>query len=226
MWKKIVIVIVVILIAVGLYFWVIKPQIVSAYLSKKLGVSVSMIGVKLRPSYLLITNFRIANPRGSIKNTAFTAKSIEADYQWKQLWGNPCVIDTITINDAYLEVELYDASRTQHNWTRITEKIDTKKSKGREVIIKALYINNLNAEVLGLQGQAREVLGENVSRHVDQVVLYDINSKEGFPTEELIEQIFGNVGLGDYIKGLINPARILPKVLNPFHIFGEVEANE
>ncbi|HSW72107.1 MAG TPA: hypothetical protein VLG44_01700 [Chlamydiales bacterium] len=213
-------------ILVALYLWVIKPQIFSSYLSKKLGVQVSMLAVKLRPSYLVINNFKIANPRGSLNPTAFSAKTVEADYKWNNLTGNPVIIDQITLNDVFLEVELYNAERTEHNWTRIAEKISKDKDRDKEVIIKALYINNLDAQVYGLTGQAKEFLGENPSRHVDHLEFYNISSKEGFPTEELIQQIFGDVGFGDYLKGLLNPAKILPKVINPFHIFGENEGNE
>lgn len=220
------IVIAILLILAAIYLWVIKPQIFSSYLSKKLGVQVSMLAVKLRPSYLVITNFKIANPRGSWHPTAFSAKTVEADYQFKNVKGNPVIIDQITMNDVYLEVELYNADRSVNNWSKIADKISRDKQRDKQFIIKALYINNLDAEVYGLTGQAKELLGENPSRHVDHLEFYNISSEEGFPTEELIQQIFGDVGIGDYLKGLLNPVKIIPKVINPFHIFGENELNE
>lgn len=213
-----------VIIALVLFFWIIKAEVASSYLTDKLKVRVYMMGIKIRPTYMHISHFRISNPLESKERTAFSAKTINVNYQFNKLIGDPSVINLIEINNAFLEVELYNPLGTKSNWTKITAGLAKDKTKNREVIIQKLVINNLDIEIrgLGLTG----MMGRVQNKHVDHLEFNNINSKTGFPTKELIREIFGSSGLQDYLKSLFSPQDFLQDALSPFKLFGNGDQKE
>lgn len=234
---------IVIIVAALVVLLIVKGEVASSYLSKKLGVEVSMLGVKLRPSYLKISHFKISNPRGAKKPVAFSAETILTEYVWKNLMGNPSIIDRIEMDNVFLEVEIYNTKGKQNNWTIITKNLKEKEGKeetneksnegkgrkksklkvkeGREVIIRKLEINNLDVEISGL-GLAGKLGNVPKKKHLDHLEFYNISSKEGFPTKELIQKIFGSSGLDDLLKGIFKPEGLIENLKN-FKLFGEGE---
>ena len=212
-------VILIIIIAV-VVVWVLKAPIMSSYLSKKLGVPVSMLGIKMRPSYTRISRFHIANPRGSKTKTAFSTKTINIDYDLKELFGDRTTIDRIDLNDVFLGIEFYNPLGTKNNWTAIGGNLSKKKSNGHPYLIRKLVISDMDVEIygMGLSG----LLGGVEKKHIDRLEFTNINSKDGFPTEQLIEAIFGRAGLQDYIKNLFSPQGVIKDAVKPlFRLFGK-----
>jgi hypothetical protein len=210
-WKLIVLIV----LAAIVFLWLIKTPIMASYLTNKMRVPVSIGRISMWPSQTKIHNFRIKNPRGFKTSYAFTAQSTEIDYQFKQLIGNPSVIDLIHVDDIYLGVECANPACTANNWTAIGANMP-KREGGQEVIIRKLVLTNLTAEIRGTKlGNGR------LTRHVDRLEFDDIDSKEGFPTEQLIKEIFGGAGLEQYLKEMFSPQKIF-ETIRPF-IFGAVE---
>ncbi len=214
-----------IIIGALITLWALKVPLMSAYLSNRLGVPVSMLGVKIRPSYTSITRFRVANPRSAKTKTAFASKKIRADYAIKELFGSPSTVDQITLNDVFLSIEFYNPLGTVNNWTEIAKNMpkQEKKKKGKGYLIRKLVINDLLVEIhgMGLGG----LLGKVETKRIPRLEFTNISSEEGFPTEQLIQAIFGRTGLDKYIKDLFSPGRIIPDAAKPlFRLFGKREA--
>lgn len=188
----------------------------ASYLSGKLGVHVSIMGIKMRPSSTKIYRFKIGNPPGSKTSNAFTVKTIELNYVIQRLFGEPSVIDQLKMNDIFIGVELYNPLGTDNNWTRITANLakDQDEKEGHEVLIKKLILENIDIEIKGLG--IKGVLGLNQKKHIDHLEFSNISSKKGFPTKELIRAIFGQTGLQEYIKNLLNPKSYIKDVFSPF----------
>lgn len=204
--------------------WFLKVPIMSAYLSNRLGIPVSMLGIKIRPSYTTITRFRIANPRSAKTKTAFASKKIRADYSVQELFGTPTTVDQISLNNVFLSIEFYNPLGTVNNWTEIAKNMPKKegKKKGKGYLIRKLVINDLLVEIhgMGLGG----LLGKVETKRIPRLEFTNISSEEGFPTEQLIRAIFGRTGLDQYIKDLFSPGRIIPDAAKPlFRLFGKKE---
>jgi len=220
--------ILVIIIIALIVLWFLKAPIMSSYLSRKMKVKVSMLAITLRPSYTKIYRFHISNPRGSKTRTAFSSKKITIRYSWKKLRQTPTVIDEIVLDDIYLGIEFYNPLGTDNNWSRIFAKMkedeQKEKGKGGGVIIRKLVLNNIEVAIygMGLKG----LLGQVQKKKIPQIVFHDINSKEGFPTAQLIEEIFGSLGIQKFIKDLLSPEKIFKKIPIPIKIGKEDETKK
>src|SRR3989338_9988410 len=94
-WKLLVLIIV----AAIIFLWLIKALIMSNYLTKKMGVLVTVRTISMWPSQTTINHFRIANPLQYRTRTAFEVDKTDIDYRWNALIHNPHEIDLITLND-------------------------------------------------------------------------------------------------------------------------------
>ena len=207
---------VIILILVGFvaFVWLMKVSFLSSYLSEKMRVPVSMSQVSIFPRHTSIRDFAIRNPKGFKSRTAFEVEKVDLDYNWRNLFGNPVILDQIILDQIFLRVEFSNGLGTQNNWTAIARGMP-KPERGKEVIIRKLILLGVNVEITGLG-----LTGKAMRRTVDRIELDDIDSRNGFPTEELIKQIFGGMGIQQFIKDAFNPQQMMQKAIQ---LFGENE---
>jgi hypothetical protein len=197
--------------------WMVRASIVSLYLSHKMHLHISVASITPRTQFTKMSYLRIANPRRSEHPTAFSVKKIIIRYEWKQLWQTPTVIDSIEFNHVFLDIDFYNPLGTENNWTHIIAKMqsgqNSDKNKKHEYIVRRLVLNDVHVRIsgMGLKG----LVGEVENKHIAKIELHNINSQDGFPTEQLIRAIFGSMGLEKYIKDLLNPPKILKDVLSP-----------
>jgi len=201
------------LIAMVLFVWLIKAPIVAHYLTNKMKVNVSLSSLSISPSKTLIRNFRINNPRGFHAKAAFKAEEIEVDYRTKALFHEPSEIDVIDVRDIFLSIELKNLTGSDNNWTAIAAKMPKEESK-KELIIHKLVLTNMTVEIRGLG-----ITGKNETKKIDRLEFDEIDSREGFPTKQLIQAIFQGAGVQDYIQQILNPQNVIKKLL-----FSENEA--
>jgi hypothetical protein len=159
-----------------------------------------------------LKNFRISNPRGFHLRNAFTAQMGRIEYSITGLFGDPCEIRQIEMDNIILSIEFPKAEGFQNNWTNIGSKIYVEKNS-REVVIHRLVLKNITVEIRGL-----DIAGVSKTSHFDQMVFDEIDSKKGFPTKALIAKIFQRAGLGQYIEELLNPEKIIEEAVDPFHV--------
>jgi len=202
------------IIALVIAVFLLSAPIISSYLSHKLGVNISMGSVRVSSSGMKVTKFKINNPIGARTNTALSAKKVNVDYQWGELRSDPGVIEDIELDDVFLGIELYNSSGSRNNWSQILATVDDNQDKdAKEMIIKRLVIKNLSVNV---RGKGIFSSWQKI-KEIPRLEFRNISSKEGFPTEKLIEQIFDEANLGTYIKELIKqPVKVIDKVLSPF----------
>jgi hypothetical protein len=203
--------------AVLIILWLIKAPIISSYLSQSLGMRVSVASVKIRPSQMTLGYFKIVNPHKYQGQYALKAASIRSSYQWKELRDRPSVIDQIEIDRIYLRIEFDNASGTKNNWTDLISQIPEKKENAKEVIVRKLILTNMTVDI---QGKGMWV--KKQTRTIDRMEFTNVSSEEGFPTRELISQIFGDANLFDYIKEIVpgGPGGIIKKMI-PFTLLNE-----
>lgn len=210
-----------ILLAFIVFVWLIKAPIMSSYLSDKMKVPVSVGTISMWPSKTTIHRFKIMNPRGFKEKTAFQVDHAEIDYKYKHLFSDPTELDQITLDKVYLSIELRNATGTDNNWSEIGARMPKEKSN-REVIIHSLTLNNITVDV---GGPGAKILGVAGIRHFDRMQFNEIDSREGFPTKELVRKIFEGAGIQQYLQNFLNPAKQIQNALKPFNLFGSAEEN-
>lgn len=210
-----------IVIAAIVFIWLVKAPIMSNYLTKKLGVPVKVRSISMWPNETTISHFRISNPPGYKTRTAFEVDKTRINYRWSALNANPIEIDLITLDDVFLNIHINNDSGKDNNWADIGSGMP-KGPRDREVVVHKLILRNMTVKT---EGPGAKKLGVAGTQHFAQMEFNEIDSKDGFPTKELIEKIFQGAGLRLFIERFINPTNQIRKALNPWNIFGEAEQN-
>lgn len=211
-----------IIVAAFVFLWLIKAPIMSSYLTKKMGINVTMRSISMWPKTTTIRHFRIANPPGFRTSSAFEVDKTQVNYRWAALTSEPSEIDLITLDDVFLNIEIR-SSPSDNNWAAIGAQMPERK-RGKEVVIHKLVLRNITVKT---EGAAAKKLGIAGTQHFDQMEFDEIDSRDGFPTKELIRRIFQGAGIRQYIENLLNPAQQIKNTLEkPFKLFGNKEALE
>ncbi len=210
---------IILLIILGsiVFLWLIKAPIMSSYLTSRMKIPISIGSMSMWPSQTIMKNFKVPNPRGYSLPYAFKAERTEIDYQLKHIFGDPCIIDKIEIDNVLMTIIVTDSTGAKNNWAKLGSKIPDEPNT-REIIIHHLILTNMKIEIRGLEG-----LGvASQTKTIDRMEFDEIDSKQGFPTKELISKIFEGAGMQKYIQELFNPENIIEKVTNPlpFDVFG------
>lgn len=200
------------------FVWVIKAPILSNYITKKMGVPVRLGTISVWPSHTKIGHFRILNPPEYQTRTALEIDYTKINYHWNHLITNPHEIEQIVLNDVFLYI--YVEGIKNNNWVEIAASIPEKRSN-EEVLINKLVINNLTVMT---EGPGAKKFGIAGTQHFDKIEFNHIDSREGFPTKELISKIFQKMGMGQILDKFLNPERYLKKALKPWNLFGEAPA--
>ncbi len=211
-----------ILIASFAFIWLIKAPVMSSYLTKTMGIRVTLRTMSIWPKETMIHHFGIANPAGFKRRQALQIQDIQIRYRWKAFFATPREIDLINLENITLNIEIPTALGNQNNWSELGARMPPKKTK-REVVIHKLVLKNMTVETSGTGAQ---ILGVAGTQHFDRMEFDEIDSRDGFPTKELIRRIFEGAGLRKYIENFLNPTDRIKDTLNPFNIFGQKEAPE
>jgi hypothetical protein len=209
MWKLIL----AIAAACVVFIWFIQPTFVSSYLTRKMHVPVSMTALAIRPSKTTIWNFQIDNP-GKLRGAAFKAAKTLIEYHFQKLFANPVEIDTIELDDVYLNIYLPSLNVNENNWSAIGAKIP-ETSSDKAVLIHKLIINNLTVVTQGKGAEQLKIAG---TRHFNRMEFDEINSANGFPTKELARRIFQDAGILNYLQQFLTPQNI-EKAIDLFKSF-------
>lgn len=231
--------------------WSRAPDILANNLSKKLGVPVEIADIDFGFSHLTVENFEIGNLPDGILAKAFSVDTLDVEAPLTRYLNNQIVIETIQLDNVYLGLEFDSATSTKGNWTRIMgnlqnsidedtppeQKRDRKHkrkkdqqaeqaaapSSGRSVFIKELVINNISVDLVYVRGDGRI----KKLPMIKQIVLRNINSEEGFPVDQLmnsvlgqmLQQVFIQQNLKNMIQELVPRASDLNDLIQPFKGF-------
>lgn len=209
-----------IIVAAAVFLWLIKAPIMSSYLTKKMGVPVTVRSISMWPDETNIHHFRISNPHGFYSRTALQVDKTQVRYKWKSLTNEPSEIDLITLDGVVLNIDLRKGAK-DNNWSALGAHMPPRE-RNHEVIIHKLVLRDMTVNT---EGPGAKKLGVAGTKHFDQMVFDEIDSREGFPTKELVSRIFEGAGLMQYIQNFLNPIERVKGAVNPFNLFGENEKN-
>lgn len=217
------IVLILFLILMGFTFfaWERRADIFSNYMTANLGIDISADDLYFTPHSIVIDRFTIGNPTGYQNPYAFDARTITIKAPLKNYFQKNIAIEQVWIDRIGLDVAFTDDKRTQGNWSELMLKLDQDSaksdSKPRSILIKHLLFTDTKVD-LTLKGDRKPKQFDPIPR----IDLYNINSEEGFPIEELtqiivkklMEQISLIQGIGNMILNV--PVQAAKVVTLPF----------
>ena len=192
--------------AVG-FVWLVKVPVLSYCLTKELRVPILIDWVSIWPSESIIHGFKIENPKDLLSLPALEVKETTLHYQLKTFFADPVEIDEIVLDTVVLRIDLPKEGESQNNWEVIGNDMKERTSV-RSFKIHTLIVNNLNIVI-----QDSKVSGRTSNSHIDHLEFHDINSDQGFPTEQMLHQIFGGAGLENYIQDVFNPIQLIEDIV-------------
>ncbi len=196
---------VLILAAVIVFFvyWGRVPDTLAKTLSQKLGVKVTIASMGITPTSVSVKQIEIGNPPKSILPKAFSCERIEVDAPLTRYLSDNIVIDEISLDKVYLGLEFKNAKGTDGNWSVImanmkanTPASTAPKEKQRAVLIHKLVLTNIDTDVVYQDGNGKV-------KHlptIDRIELTDISSEGGFPVDQLMNSVLGQMLKQVFIK--------------------------
>ncbi len=239
--KSILGIIVICILAAVIVFFLAKsrlPDMIASRLSKTLQVSVEIGDMNFSMNNIKIDNLEIGNPRAFKLEHAFTAQEINIKAPLTGYLQKDIVIDEIVLNNVYIGLEFESAKGTNGNWTAILSSAQTAQTQSapsksdKTVLIKRLVLNNINADLLyQSDGNVRHL------PPIPQIVLYNISSKGGNLTDQLmnsalgqmVKEIFIQENLKDLFDNIFEqiPQNTIKDALKPFKgLFNAVDKKE
>ena len=151
-WKVfglIIFILMLVVVAFGLFFWTYKKEIAERYLSKTLHVPVTISKLEYSNGKIAFTNLWIGNPHGFHTKTALSCNRMTLSSF--QVEGGKIFIETIEMDGLFVDIEYRNQLGT--NWEAIlSPKIENKK----RFLVPNLTLRNLTVTTIDAQSQAKE----------------------------------------------------------------------
>jgi len=193
--RKIIGLIVFVVIIGVLYYFALSraPDMLSNYLSKAIGTSVSIDSIKPRLNKITVDQFEIANEEGYTLPKAFSAKTITLNAPISTYFQDRIVVDEIQVDSIYLGIEFDTAKSAAGNWTKLLShyqkeaKLDA--SGGKSVLIKKMVFTNIHADLIfhSADGKIQKL------PTIPKIVITDISTEGGFPVNQLTSSMLGQL---------------------------------
>jgi hypothetical protein len=204
------------------------PAMISDKVSKALETPVSLQKVALGLSNITLKNLVVSNVPKSVLPNAFSAGTISFNAPLTNYVKDDIVIEEIDMDDVYLALEFESPTNTKSNWNTLMKPLASKSSNAtpskKTVLIKTLVITNIRVDLV------YKSKGANVKAlpPIDKIVLTNISSEEGFPMDQLMNSVLGQMlksvfirqNLQDALNSLLNqPKDTVEGILSPFKGF-------
>ncbi len=191
-------------------------QILSNNLSEKFQVPVKVEQVDFKPASISIQNLTVSNPPKAKEPTAFKARQIDITAPYRAYLKDPILIDTVLIQDVYVDVEIYDQSKTKGNWQTLLANLKRDRTKffvlEKTSVIKNLILTNIHIQIIMPDGK------KHVVPLIKRLEFKDVSSEKGIPIDEITEivmqKLMGNLFLQKSIQTIIEaPLNLLRGIL-------------
>ena len=218
-----------VIVVVAFFAWGRVPGMLSARLTKEMGVKVSIDGIILGPRTIQVDDLVIGNVPGGVLQKAFSAEEIDVKAPVSRYLNKDIVIEEIHIDNIYLGLEFKNAKGTDGNWTQIMNNLQksspapVEKETKRTLLIKKVVLTNINSDLVYLDdGKVRHL------PRIDYMELNNISSEGGFPVDQLMNSVLGEMlkkvfiqqNLNNMLKDLLQqPSQQLDQYIQPFKRF-------
>ncbi len=197
------------IVVVGAYLWIARVPTLERFLSKKLGVKVSIDDVNLSWSRFSIERLRIENPGRGPSSFAFETREISVELSPLEIWKKTLHIHQVTLHDPTLTLELYNSSGKENNWVRILNGLPS--SSDRHFIIDKLTITNLKFQAIRSKGKTLSI--PPIRRLNFENLGYNSPLSLGQVGKIVFQGILKSLTPRPYLGSILDRTRVVPKDL-------------
>lgn len=184
--------IVALLLVGGGLSYIFRTQVLSTILSKTLEVPSSVQEITLSSQGISLKGLHIQNPPGCTEKDALLVNSITVNLVWKDalktifgLGSKKIIIDSIAIDSPQMDVEIFNITGSDTNWSRILNKLAT--PSNNEPAAFDLQISSLLLTNIKLQAKYHIVGKVDFNpAPISKIELHNIGSDKDVTTKQLV----------------------------------------
>ncbi len=191
------------------------PGMVSSDLTKRFKVPSSVEDISIGFSSIEIDELEIANVPGGKLPKALSVGQIKSKAPITNYLKEKIVIEEISLEEIYLGLEFNSSSGTKGNWTELMNNLEAtaeptnpkKEESQRDLLIKRLVLKDIQVEVYYKNNKTTRKL-----KPIDEIVLTNISSENGFPTDQIMHSVLGQMLKSVFVQENLN--NMLDDLLN------------
>lgn len=220
----------------GYLTWARIPDLLSSSISKRLNVLVQIGSIGLFPSKIAISKLHIGNPSGYKLPEALSINEILCKALFTHYFKDQIIIDELVLNTVYVGLEFDSIKGASGNWTVLFSNLESikesnKKKSTKSLLIKKVYVRNINADVL-YHDRGKGVIH---LPSIEEMEFDNISSEGGFPIDQLMSSVLGKMlkevftreNIKDMIQSLLPNPQDLNQYIRPFKgLFGQNEKSQ
>lgn len=205
------------LIVAGLVTYFCLPFILAKNVRTMTGTPVSVGSISLRPETLTISDFVIYNPKEASSDVALSVDYCLIEDPFGGYIGDDSEIESVDLENIYVNIELYNKERTKGNWQTIMESVEKASSKvpaqSSKMRIRQLTLHHINIELTLFDSPMKTF-------HIPRLVFYNLPLDDGLPAKKIVnavvKQIIPSIFLEAGVKFIFNaPGNIIKGALSP-----------
>jgi uncharacterized protein involved in outer membrane biogenesis len=195
-------------------------------LSKNLKVPVTVGQMNFWWSHITIDDVNIDNLPGDYLKTALKIQKTRINTKLTNYLDKIIKIDTITMDNIYLGLEFDSPMGAKGNWTTLMNNSQSSESptsvdEAKSVQIRELVLTNIHIDVVyrSSGGKIKKL------RPIPRLVLYNINTDQGLPTEQIMQSVVGKMlqsifvqeNMKNMFEGILDqPKNAIDTIISPF----------
>ncbi|MBX9922479.1 MAG: AsmA family protein [Rhabdochlamydiaceae bacterium] len=195
-------------------------------LSTNLGVPVTIGNMQLWLDHITAENLDIENLPSSYLKQALKVREIRINANITNYLDKVIKIDTITMDNIYLGLEFDSPTGATGNWTTLMSHSQSSETPvnpedSKSVLIKELVLTNIQIDVVYKSS------GGKIKKlpPIPRLVLYDINTDQGLPTEQIMQSVVGKMlqsifvqeNMKNMFDGILDqPKNAIDTIITPF----------
>jgi uncharacterized protein involved in outer membrane biogenesis len=177
------------------------PVYAEKHLSHKLKVPVTIGDISFFLNSIVVKDFEIANLPDHYLKKACSFKVLKAENNIFTYLDDVVTLEQITLEDIYLGLEFDNAKGTNGNWTTLMKNLDDSLTKvdkedTQTIEIKKLVLKNIQVDLVyrSAGGKVKKF------KPIPEIILYNINSSEGLPSEQIMKSVLGQMLKSVFVK--------------------------
>ncbi|MCB1116876.1 MAG: hypothetical protein KDK71_10450 [Chlamydiia bacterium] len=194
-----------------------SSHIFATWISKTTQTPVTINAIDFHRKAFTIQNLVVGNTKEAYIPTAFRAEVVEVETPYSEFFRQSVVIDSIKMNNVYLDIEFYTEDKMNGNWQALINNMkesDEGSVGKRQATIKKLVLTNVHVTLILSDGKVHRL------SPIPRLEFENITAEEGIPFNEISEiiarkmiySILSEEGLNLIIK---IPLKVIKKIL-PF----------
>lgn len=183
---------------------------------------VSVGSVTLRPGNMSIHDFIIYNPPHALSDIALSIDHTAVDLSLDEYMQTDSVIESVELENIYINIELYDKKRTMGNWQTIMDNINRSQPQSQptvtdasssDTVIRRLILRHINIDLMLFKSPIK-------TYHIPQLVFHDLSTGNGLPAKKIVSAIVKKIIPSIFLETGINfvlksPGKIIKDTFSP-----------